>query len=59
MEARHGMTSAAFLDSARLNKPPTTPDFKEWHEGIDALQRWRETRDEYERLLDLMKISAS
>jgi hypothetical protein len=59
MEARHGMTTAAFLDRARGGELPETPDFREWHAGIEALQRWKEKRVEYERLLEVMKISAS
>jgi hypothetical protein len=58
MEARHNMTSTAFLDGARLSEPRANSDFEKWHEGIEGLRRWSEKRDEYERLLDLMKISA-
>jgi len=59
MEARHGMTTTAFLARACLNELPATADFNEWHEGIEALRRWKEKRVEYERLLGIMKISAS
>ncbi len=59
MEARHGMTTTAFLDRARRGELLATPDFKEWHEGIEALRNWKEKRVEYERLLEVMKISAS
>jgi hypothetical protein len=59
MEARHGMTTTAFLDRARQGGLSATPDFKEWHEGSEALQRWKAARAEYERLLGIMKISAS
>jgi hypothetical protein len=59
MEVRHGLTTTVFLDRERLNELPTTPDFKEWREGIEALRRWTETQDEYERLLSIMKLSAS
>jgi two-component SAPR family response regulator len=59
MEERHGMTTAVFLERKRLNELTENPDFKEWHEGIEALRRWSETRDEYERLLGIMKISAT
>ena len=58
MEARHGMTTTAFLDRTRQGGLPASPDLKGWHEGIEALQRWSEKRVEYERLLDVMKISA-
>ena len=59
MEAHHNMTTAAFLERSREVELSATPGFKEWHEGVEALQRWKETRVEYERLLDVMKISAS
>jgi len=59
MEKRHNMTTAAFLDRARQEELPATPDFKEWHESVEALQRWKDKRIEYERLLGIMKISAS
>jgi hypothetical protein len=59
MEERHGMTTAAFLDRARRGELPENPDLKDWHEGIEALQRWSEKKVEYERLLGVMKISAS
>ncbi len=59
MEALHGMTTEAFLDRARRDKLPAADNFKDWHEGIEALGRWKEKLAEYERLLGLMKISAS
>jgi hypothetical protein len=59
MEQRHNMTTAVFLDRARLGDLPAALDFKEWQGHADALQRWQETRDEYERLLGVMKISAA
>jgi hypothetical protein len=53
------MTTAAFLDQAHRGELPAIPDFKEWQEGIEALRRWKEKGVEYERLLGIMKISAS
>ena len=59
MEARYHMTTAAFQDRARLHQLPAISEFREWHEHIEALRRWKETREEYERLLGIMKISSS
>ena len=59
MEARHNMTTTAFLDCLRGGELPATPDFGEWHAGVEALQRWKERRIEYEHLLCVMKISNS
>jgi hypothetical protein len=59
MEARYGMTTMAFLDRARRGELPGNSDLKGWQEVIEALQRWSEKRVEYERLLDIMKISTS
>lgn len=59
MEMLHGMTTATFMDRKRLGELPPIPDFKKWQETVEALQHWSATRDEYERLLDIMKISAS
>jgi len=58
-EARHGMTTTAFLDRARRGELPANLDLKGWQEGIEALRRWSEKQVEYERLLNVMKISAS
>ena len=59
MEVRHNMTTPAFQERMRLNELPPNADHKGWQEGIEALQRWSEKRSEYERLLNVMKISAS
>lgn len=59
METLHGMSTAALVDGAQLNELPSPPDIKQWHEGIEAMRCWSEKRDEYERLLELMKISAA
>jgi hypothetical protein len=58
MEARHSMTTADFMDQSRLGGLPATADFTAWRDGVDALRHWSSTRDEYERLLSIMKISA-
>ena len=58
IEARHNMTTTAFLDRSRRGELSAIPDFKEWHESIEALRRWKEKQVEYERLLGIMKISA-
>ena len=52
------MTTPAFQDRSRRGELSAIPDFKEWHESIEALRRWKEKRVEYERLLGIMKISA-
>jgi len=59
MEARHGMTTTVFKDRDRQGDIPATRDFTVWRDGVEALQRWNARRDEYERLLGIMKISAS
>ena len=59
MEARHGMTTAVFLDPARLGELPATHDVRAWQEGVEGLRRWKQRQVEYERLLGVMKISAS
>jgi hypothetical protein len=59
MEARHGMTTAEFLERVRLGRLPATPDFTEWQKSIKKLRYWTETRSEYQGLLDIMKVSAS
>ncbi len=59
MEARHGMTTEEFLERVRLGRLPAIPDFNEWQKSIEKLRYWTETRGEYHRLLDFMKVSAS
>ena len=59
MEARHGMTTQAFQERMGRGELPANSDLKEWQEGIEGLERWSEKRIEYERLLNVMKISAS
>jgi hypothetical protein len=59
LEARHTMTTEVFLERARQDELPAAANFKDWHEGIEALGRWKEKLVEYERLLGVMKISAS
>ena len=59
LEARHGMTTAAFLGRMHQGEVPANLDHKDWHDSIEALRRWSEKRVEYERLLGVMKISAS
>jgi hypothetical protein len=59
MEARHSMTTVMFMDRNHRGDLPTTRDFTAWREGVDGLRHWSATKDEYERLLGIMKISAS
>ncbi len=59
MEGRHGMTTAAFLERFRLGELPATRDFSEWQSGFEALRYWTAALDEYQRLMEIMKISAS
>jgi len=56
MESRHGMTTAVFLEHWRQGKLSASREFTAWREGVEGLQRWTDARDEYERLLGIMKI---
>jgi hypothetical protein len=57
LEARHGMTTAEFL-ARRQGALPGCDDVDEWLRASEELQRWSAARDEYERLLAVMKVSA-
>ena len=59
MEARHNMTTAVFIDRNSRGDLPTPRDFTGWMDGVEALRNWSARRDEYERLLGIMKISVS
>jgi len=59
MEKRHNMTTEAFLERFRRKEITPMRDFTEWLKASEELQRWTATRAEYERLLNLMKISNS
>ena len=59
METRHGMTTAVFMDLSSIGRLPPSLDFSDWRKSVEALQHWSATRDEYERLLGVMKISAA
>ena len=56
MEARHGMTTAVFLDRWHQGKLSASREFTEWQDGVEGLRRWSDARNEYERLLGIMKI---
>lgn len=56
MESRHGMTTEVFLDRWQQGKLSASREFEKWQEGIEGLRRWSEARNEYARLLGIMKI---
>ncbi len=56
MESRHGMTTAVFLDHWLQGKLSASREFTEWRDGVEGLRRWSDARNEYERLLGIMKI---
>jgi hypothetical protein len=56
MESRHGMTTEMFLERWQKGTISATRKFRKWKDGIEGLQHWSEARNEYARLLNLMKI---
>ncbi|HEY6011187.1 MAG TPA: hypothetical protein VIX18_06920, partial [Nitrospirota bacterium] len=59
MESNHSMTTEEFLDRFRRGTLAGASDFTEWRESAEALRYWTDTRGEYQRLLDCMKISVA
>jgi hypothetical protein len=56
MESRHGMTTEVFLGRWQQGSLSASREFEKWRDGVEGLRRWSEARDEYARLLNLMKI---
>jgi hypothetical protein len=56
MESRHGMTTAVFLDRRQQGTLSASREFRKWKDGVEGLRRWSDARNEYERLLHIMKI---
>ena len=56
MESRHGMTTEVFLARQQQGALSVSPDFAKWQDGAEGLQRWSTARNEYARLLGIMKI---
>jgi hypothetical protein len=59
MEGRHGMTTEEFLDYYLRGKLITSSTYEKWLSYYEELKHWVATRDEYEQLLHIMKISAT
>lgn len=57
MEARHGMTTNAFLRGAAADVVASN-DRDAWRRAHESLLRWSAARDEYCGFLDLMRQSA-
>ena len=59
LEARHGVRTEQVLGPSR-EQGHLSPDgeLKEWQQAFEALQRWSAARDEYGRLLGVMRQSA-
>jgi hypothetical protein len=58
LEARHGMATELFVEHARNGALAVTADIVEWQQAFAAWQRWSAARDEYGRLLGVMRQSA-
>ena len=58
MEARHGMSTAAFLAHGAGPTTAMDSDRNAWQRAHESLLRWSRTRDEYRILLDTMRQSA-
>ena len=56
MEARYGMTTEMFMDRWQKGTITASREFRNWRDGVDGLRHWSEARDEYARLLRIMKI---
>jgi hypothetical protein len=56
MESRHGMTTEVFLACRQQGTLPVSREFKKWQDGVEGLRRWSDARNEYARLLGIMKI---
>lgn len=56
MESRYGMTTAVFLDRWQQGTLSASREFAKWLAGVEGLRRWTDARNEYERLLGIMKI---
>lgn len=56
METRHGMTTEIFLHRWRQGTLSASREFRKWRDGVEGLRRWSDARNEYERLLKIMKI---
>jgi hypothetical protein len=56
METRHGMTTEVFLSRQEQGALAVSRDFTKWRDGAEGLRRWSDARNEYARLLGIMKI---
>ena len=56
MEKRHGMTTEDFLERWQQGRLAASREFKAWQESAEGVRAWSEARDEYARLLGIMKI---
>ena len=56
MESRHGMTTEIFLDRWQQGKLTASREFTKWRDGVEGLRRRSDARNEYQRLLSIMKI---
>jgi hypothetical protein len=56
MESRHGMTTEMFLDRWQKGTLSASREYTKWQDGAEGLRRWSAARNEYERLLHIMKI---
>lgn len=56
MEKRYGMTTEVFLDRWQQGTLSASREFTAWREGADGVRAWSEARDEYARLLKIMRI---
>jgi|PlaIllAssembly_1097288.scaffolds.fasta_scaffold537800_1 hypothetical protein len=56
MESRHGMTTEMFLYRWQQGTLSASREFRKWRDGVEGLHRWSDARNEYERLLHIMKI---
>lgn len=55
MESRHGMSTEVFLDRLQQGTLCASREFRKWRDGVEGLRRWSAARNEYERLLQIMK----
>jgi len=53
------MTTEEFLDYYLRGKLITSSTYEKWLSYYEELKHWVATRDEYEQLLHIMKISAT
>lgn len=59
MEARHGIATDELIERIRLGSVPATGEFLAWRGCHESLLHSISVRDEYIRLLDIMKVSSS